>query len=58
MPNADTRAAWGYHDQTKHSLESVRSSHSLDWANQPRPYKLYQDLPPIRLPRDFWRYLA
>jgi SagB-type dehydrogenase family enzyme len=33
----------------------VRSSHSLDWANQPRPYKLYQDRdpPPVRLPRDF-----
>jgi SagB-type dehydrogenase family enzyme len=42
VPNIDTRAAWDFHDSTKHSLEGVRSStHRLDWDNQPRPYKLY-----------------
>jgi len=42
LANSDIAAAWEYHDSTKHSPESVRSStHTLDWDNQPRPYKLY-----------------
>jgi SagB-type dehydrogenase family enzyme len=49
--NRDTSAALVYHSATNHSPESVRSSgHRLDWANQPRPYKLYADLPPLPLP--------
>ncbi len=53
MMNAETQAAWEYHNRTKHSLQSVRSSqHTLDWANQPTPYKRYVDLDPIPLPRD------
>src|SRR5438105_11028395 len=53
MSNADTRAAWAYHNGTKHSLESVRSSrHVLDWSNQPLPFKIYTTLDPIPLPRE------
>ena len=46
-------AAWAYHDATKHSPESVRSSrHFLDWDNLPRPFKVYTELDPIPLPRE------
>ena len=52
MGNADTSAAWEYHNNTKHSMQSVRnSSHYLDWSNHPRPYKLYKDLEGIPLPQ-------
>lgn len=45
--------ARSYHDRTKHTWRSVRSSgHILDWSNQPVPYKLYPDLPPLPLPVD------
>jgi SagB-type dehydrogenase family enzyme len=52
MANRDTGATWHYHNQTKHSYQSVRSDlHSLDWSNQPIPFKIYPDLEPIALPR-------
>ena len=39
-----------YHERTKHSLESVRTdSFSLDFENQPRPYKVYENLPQVTL---------
>jgi SagB-type dehydrogenase family enzyme len=45
--------AWNYHNQTKHSPESVRQNvHFLDWDNRPLPFKIYPDLQPIPLPRD------
>jgi SagB-type dehydrogenase family enzyme len=45
--------AWDYHNQTKHSPESVRRNvHFLDWENRPLPFKIYPDLEPIPLPRD------
>jgi len=51
-PNRDTHAALAYHERTKHSERSVRAStHVLDWANQPRPWKLYRELAPLPLPR-------
>ncbi len=54
MPNRDLDAAWSYHNATKHSSWSVRhNSHSLDWANQPLPFKIYPALPPLPLPREF-----
>jgi SagB-type dehydrogenase family enzyme len=54
MPNRDLDAAWTYHNATKHSYWSVRhDSHSLDWANQPLPFKIYPALPPLPLPREF-----
>jgi SagB-type dehydrogenase family enzyme len=51
MTSADAFALLEYHETTKHSLESVRQDrHTLDWANQPRPYKLYAGLEPLPLP--------
>jgi SagB-type dehydrogenase family enzyme len=53
MKNRDIGAAWKYHDGTKHSYWSVRANrHGLDWANQPRPFKIYPDIERIALPRD------
>ena len=52
MQNRDNSVAWAYHDATKHSYWSVRSSgHGLDWDNRPFPFKVYPDLEPIRLPQ-------
>jgi SagB-type dehydrogenase family enzyme len=52
-PNDDVTRAWAYHNATKHSEWSVRSSrHYLDWDNQPLPLKIYTTLDPIPLPRD------
>jgi SagB-type dehydrogenase family enzyme len=54
MAHRDVSAAWQYHNATKHSLQSLRSSpHVLDWANQPLPYKIYASVEPIPLPTDF-----
>jgi SagB-type dehydrogenase family enzyme len=40
-----------YHERTKHSVESVRTSrHFLDWEIQPRPFKLYRGPEAIPLP--------
>jgi SagB-type dehydrogenase family enzyme len=51
--NPDIGRAWAYHNATKHSEWSIRSSpHYLDWANQPIPLKIYTTLDPIPLPRD------
>lgn len=51
--NFDLTATWTYHDGTKHSLRSVRSSrHYLDWENQPLPFKIYSSLEAIPLPHD------
>ena len=46
--------AWRYHQATNHSAESLRRNrHTMDWANQPRPYKRYgQPLEQIQLPRE------
>ena len=49
----DSEAARAYHQATKHSPMSVRTSrHALDWPNQPLPFKVYKSLDPIPLPRD------
>lgn len=51
--NADIGQAWAYHNATKHSEWSLRSSpHHLDWANQPLSVKIYTTIDPIQLPRD------
>jgi SagB-type dehydrogenase family enzyme len=43
-----------YHQRTKHSYESVRRvAHYLDWENHPLLFKIYPDLEPIPLPREF-----
>jgi SagB-type dehydrogenase family enzyme len=53
LDNRNTEAAQAYHDATKHSYASVRANvHSLDFANQPLPFKIYSTLEPIRLPAE------
>jgi SagB-type dehydrogenase family enzyme len=51
MPdNRDSKAAWSYHNATKHSYASIRTNpHFLDSANQPLPFKIYATLEPMRL---------
>ena len=51
MPNDNTEIALTYHEETKHSYDSVyRTSHYLDWENQPLPFKLYTGLEAVPLP--------
>lgn len=53
MTNRDLEAARRYHDQTKHSYQSIRAqAHFLDWANQPLPFKVYPELEVRALPRE------
>jgi SagB-type dehydrogenase family enzyme len=53
MSNRQTELALKYHDLTKHSYWSVRTSaHYLDWANRPSPFKVYPDAESITLPTD------
>jgi SagB-type dehydrogenase family enzyme len=40
-----------YHDRTKHQLNGyARSLGYMDWANQPDPFRFYEDSPKLRLP--------
>jgi len=40
-----------YHERTKHHLHRyARSSGSLDWANQPDPFRTFSGAPIVRLP--------
>ena len=51
MIDRSESAAQKYHNDTKHSFQSVRSdSHFLDFSNQPMPFKVYQGIEPIDLP--------
>ena len=53
MNNREIKAAWKYHDGTKHSYWSIRNHpHFLDWANRPSPFKIYPGIEPLSLPRD------
>jgi SagB-type dehydrogenase family enzyme len=54
MPdNRNTELAWNYHNATKHSYTSIRTNaHSLDFSNQPLPFKIYATIDPVPLPRD------
>src|ERR1700730_7961730 len=53
MNNFDMRAAWKYHDGTKHSYWSIRNSpHFLDWTNRPQPFKIYPKIEPFPRPQD------
>ncbi len=52
----DYRKALEFHESTKHSYVSVRTVfHRLDWANKPYPFKLYEGLTSVPLPRDIPR---
>jgi len=54
MDHRESHAILAYHEATKHSERSVRSSrHRLDWENQPLAFKVYRDLEPIPLLREF-----
>ena len=41
----------GYHQQTKHHLNGyARSLGYMDWANQPKPFRVYYGAPQLQLP--------
>jgi SagB-type dehydrogenase family enzyme len=53
LGNDYIEAARVFHEVTKHSYTSVRSSpHFLDWDIKPLPYKIYPGAASIPLPRD------
>jgi SagB-type dehydrogenase family enzyme len=54
MPdNHTSEIALNYHNATTHSYASVRSNaHSLDFNNQPIPFKIYPTLEPSPLPAE------
>jgi SagB-type dehydrogenase family enzyme len=53
LGNDYIEAARVFHEVTKHSYTSVRSSpHLLDWDIKPLPYKIYPGAASIPLPRD------
>jgi SagB-type dehydrogenase family enzyme len=53
LGNEYIEAARVFHEVTKHSYTSVRSSpHLLDWDIKPLPYKIYPGAAPVALPRD------
>ncbi len=41
-----------YHQLTKHSVESLRSQHYLDWANMSNPFRHYEGVPILDFPAD------
>ncbi len=54
----DAGAARRYHEATKHSFVSVRTSgHRLDWENRPHPFKEYLGLDLLPLPPGLERLL-
>ena len=54
--NNDTTYASNYHEATKHSEISLRTSaHYLDWASKPSQFKIYENLPSVALPKNFPR---
>ncbi len=53
MGNDYIEASRVFHEVTKHSYTSVRSSpHFLDWDIKPMPYKIYPGAASVALPRD------
>src|ERR1700730_7071039 len=51
--NEETERLFAYHQATKHTYDSVRSSaHYLDWRNQPNPFRTYENAPVITLSHD------
>jgi SagB-type dehydrogenase family enzyme len=48
-----TSTARTYHEATKHSFQTVRRhGHFMDWSNKPHPFKVYEALPRVPLPKD------
>ena len=51
--NQETEHLFNYHQATKHTYQSVRvNARSLDWQNQPNPFRSYEGAPSIMLPSD------
>src|SRR3712207_5379946 len=51
-------AALRYHEATKHTFVSVRTSgHRLDWENRPLPFKEYLGIEAEAIPADLTRLL-
>jgi len=51
--NDETERLFAYHQSTKHTYYSVRSSaHYLDWSNQPNPFRTYEGAPVVVLAPD------
>ncbi|HWF12471.1 MAG TPA: SagB/ThcOx family dehydrogenase [Candidatus Acidoferrales bacterium] len=49
--NQDTQRLFDYHQATKHTYHSVRTSaHYLDWRNQPNPFRTFEGAPITVLP--------
>jgi SagB-type dehydrogenase family enzyme len=49
--NRDTDRLFAYHHATKHTYQSVRrNAHTLDWKNQPNPFRIYDGAPVVALP--------
>ena len=54
MSNRDTGALWKYHNETKHSYQSIRTGgHRLDFATYPVPFKVYPEIESVALPREW-----
>ncbi len=49
MSNSKIQETWRYHNSTKHP---GMPPHFLDWDNQPIPFKIYETLEPISIPKD------
>ena len=53
MSNSDTKAAWRYHNGTKHPGGDLMSAHHFyDPMIKPLLFKIYEDLDPVHLPAD------
>jgi len=51
MNKASPITAIQYHEATKHHYERyARSSGYLDWENQPKPFRFYEGVKPVKLP--------
>ena len=51
--NQNTKTALHYHENTKHSEESLKAkTHVLDWRNKPLPFKIYRSAESVPLMRD------
>ena len=49
----DIDRMFAYHDATKHSQASIRTTrHFLDWDNMPNPFRRYEGAPLVDLPAD------
>lgn len=54
MLNKATERTWEYHARTNHSYWIVRTSpHFLDFENKPLAFKIYPELAPLPLPKEF-----